>query len=146
MYRDWAGEHLVAQVQVSSKIDFNPLRTAEAELCDQLTRFVQVNRAAKKRVAVWGASFQALSVLALCRVEGITYVIDSASYKHNHFTPVSHIPIVAPDVLGDASIDTVIVIAPRHSNEIIKQLRTDCGFHGEIAVLDGLRITTLVGI
>lgn len=137
--RDWGGEHLVALVKKPSQTDFDSVRSAVDQLIDEFTQLVHASLAKGKRVAIWGASYHALTLLALSCIEGISYVIDSAPYKQGRFTPVSHIPIVAPGTLKSAPVELVIVMASRYSSEIMGQLRTDLQFSGAIALLEGNR-------
>ena len=47
-------------------------------------------------VAVWGASHQALTLLALARATNVAYVVDSAPFKQGRLTPATHLRVVAP--------------------------------------------------
>lgn len=72
-----------------------------------------------KRVAVWGAGHQALANLSLLDMAGdIEYVVDSADFKQNRYTPATHIPIVAPDKLLDGEVQVVIIMAAGYSQEV----------------------------
>ena len=75
----------------------------------------------------------------------VAYIIDSAPYKQNHFTPVSHLPIVSPQTLHNDPVDVVIINAPRYENEIIEQIQRDQAFKGTVAVLKGDGVTLLSG-
>lgn len=77
------------------------------------------------KIAVWGAGHQALANLAVLDMkQDISYVIDSAPFKQNKFTPATHIPIVAPDVLCQGEIKTVIIMAGGYSDEIAQIIDT----------------------
>ncbi len=70
-------------------------------------------------VAGWGAGHQALANLSLLDIGSkIIYIIDSAPFKQNKFTPATHIPVVAPEVLEKGEITAVIIMAAGYSDEI----------------------------
>jgi len=140
MYRDWQGEHIVALVKKRITYDFRPMQQAIVTLGEAFNSFVQANTSTGKRIAIWGASCQSLMLLATSHVRDVSYVIDSALYKQGRFTPVSHLPIVAPDTLQRDPVDIIIVIAPRYAHEIIAQARREFRFEGTIAVLKGTNI------
>ena len=76
-------------------------------------------------IAIWGAGHQALAVMSLAKLGGkIKYVLDSAPFKQNKFTPATHIPIVSPQKIEeDLSIQAVIVMGASYSDEIVKNLK-----------------------
>jgi 2-polyprenyl-3-methyl-5-hydroxy-6-metoxy-1,4-benzoquinol methylase len=77
-------------------------------------------------VAVWGAGHQALAILALTNIsKKIRYVIDSATFKQGKLTPVTHLPIVAPEVIKNDGVDAIIVMAASYSDEVAKIIQED---------------------
>ncbi|MDT5156639.1 MAG: hypothetical protein QOH51_996 [Acidobacteriota bacterium] len=141
--RDWGGEHLVAQVRRRENADFGALRRHAEQLPEEFERFVNAHSGEDKRVALWGASHHAITLLAMVRTKGIEYVVDSALYKQGRFTPVSHLPIVGPEHLRSHPVDVVIVVAPRYNDEIVAQLQSELKFGGTIALLRGSSIEVL---
>jgi 2-polyprenyl-3-methyl-5-hydroxy-6-metoxy-1,4-benzoquinol methylase len=76
-----------------------------------------------KKVAIWGAGHQSLAVIALADLaDKISYVVDSATFKQNKFTPATHIPIVAPETLLSDPVDAVIIMAASYSDEVARNL------------------------
>ena len=67
----------------------------------------------------------------------VRYVVDSAPFKQNHYTPGTHIPIVSPEVLFSDSIGTVLVIAGSYTNEVCQIIRSQSERAINIAVLEG---------
>jgi hypothetical protein len=57
----------------------------------------------------------------------IQYVVDSAPFKQNKFTPASHIPIVAPSHLNTHPVGSIIVMAASYSDEVAQNIRRDWG-------------------
>ncbi|HEV2863467.1 MAG TPA: methyltransferase domain-containing protein [Pyrinomonadaceae bacterium] len=141
--RDWNGEHLVARVRRREGVDFAELRGHVEVLPREFERFVARYEAEGQRLALWGASHHAITLLAMVETRGIEYVVDSAAYKQGRLTPVSHLPIVAPDQLRSHPVDAVLVFAPRYNDEIVAQLRDELEFKGTVALLRGSRIEVL---
>jgi 2-polyprenyl-3-methyl-5-hydroxy-6-metoxy-1,4-benzoquinol methylase len=105
---------------------------------DAVTRALQamLNRYPEKAVAVWGAGHQALAVIAIAGIGGrIKYVVDSAPFKQNRFTPATHVPIVPPDTLDTDPVNAVIVMAASYSDEVARIIRSKHGQELEVAIL-----------
>ena len=85
---------------------------------------IYLSRFQNKKVAIWGASHQALSIISLFNLsERIAYIIDSATFKQNKFTPATHIPIVPPDKLYSEPVDAIIVMAAGYADEVANIIR-----------------------
>ena len=76
-----------------------------------------------------------LDALAEAGAEGIRYVVDSDAHKQGRLTPVTHLPVVAPERLRSEPVDVLILTALAYRDEIVAQLRGPIGFRGTIAVL-----------
>lgn len=133
-YRDWNGEHNVVIVKKLKKYDFEIIEKAKTETINNLTSVL--NKYSDKKVAIWGASMHSLTLLSQFHTEKIAYVIDSAKYKQDRFTPVSHYSIFSPTILSIQPVDCIIIIAPRFVNEIVTDLTSKIDFDGVVAVLD----------
>jgi len=68
-------------------------------------------------------------------------VVDSAPFKQGKYTPATHLPIVAPDVLDADPVDAVIVIAASYSDEVARIVRQKYPRVRHIAIVreDGLQ-------
>ena len=64
------------------------------------------------KVAFWGAGHRSLTLISQINYSGISFVVDSASFKQNRYTPVSRLPIVSPNYLMNSDIDTLILSLP----------------------------------
>jgi SAM-dependent methyltransferase len=133
--RNRDAENLTAIVRKRAPVDFGPLVAHKDELLAKLTAFLGEHRAAGRRVAIWGASIQTLTLAAVLPLEGVAYVIDSAPYKQGQVTQVSHLPIVGPEALKRDPVDVIIVNAPRYADEILRQIRETERFKGIVASL-----------
>lgn len=89
------------------------------------------------RVAVWGASHEALTLLSMVNSLPVC-ILDSAPFKQNRFEPSRGLPILPPADLAAQRIDTVIVLAAIYSAEIVETLVGRMGFSGNVLrVVDG---------
>ena len=86
-------------------------------------------------VAVWGASHQALTLLALAGAADVSYVIDSAPFKQGRLTPATHLSVVAPTHLAVDPPAAVLVMAAGYSDEVARSLRTEHGYERTVGVL-----------
>lgn len=88
-----------------------------------------------QKVALWGAGHQALSYISLLELQNkVRYIVDSASFKQNKYTPVTHIPIVSPEKLLEDPVDAVIVIVGGYSDEVVNTIK-DFGINITVGVL-----------
>jgi 2-polyprenyl-3-methyl-5-hydroxy-6-metoxy-1,4-benzoquinol methylase len=95
-----------------------------------------IRRFKNKKVAIWGAGHQALTVISLINLSSrIKYVVDSAPFKQDKFTPATHIPIVSPDALNQDPVDAVIVMAASYSDEVARIIRQKFGRIMNISIL-----------
>lgn len=91
-------------------------------LCRQLRHFADQH--AETGLAVWGAGHQALSTLALSGLApNVRYVVDSAVFKQNRYTPATHLPIRPPSHLRHDPVGAVIVMAAGYSDEVVSILK-----------------------
>jgi SAM-dependent methyltransferase len=128
----WEDDDIVAAVRVRPAPDLRAVMRVAAEQIRELSAFFAVTG---RKVAVWGASHQALTLLALAGAAGVAYVVDSAPFKQGRYTPVTHLPIVAPARLEAEPVDAVLVMAAGYSDEVVRTLREMPSYRGAIAVL-----------
>jgi len=77
-----------------------------------------------KKICVWGAGHQALTVLGTTSIyKDISFIIDSADFKQKKYAPGIGIYVIRPKEILKNKIDGIIVIGGGYSNEIIKILR-----------------------
>ena len=72
---------------------------------------------------VWGASHQAFTLLST--IDSLAFVdkiIDSAAFKWDKYSPVSHKKIVSPEILDMETPDCIIIMAPGYSDEIYQTI------------------------
>jgi len=83
-----------------------------------------IDKYGNKNVAIWGAGHQALALISMTEIsDKIKYVIDSAEFKQNKYTPASHIPIVSPEKLDSEPVQAIIIMAASYSDEVSRIIK-----------------------
>lgn len=130
----WYGYIISAVVRKRRACDVSAFDQSRHRLKADLDDYIQ--RHGSGGVAIWGAGHQALATISLLGLAGeIKYVVDSAPFKQNKYTPASHIPIVAPDRLKIDPVGAVIVMAASYSDEVAKIIRQQFGDTIHISIL-----------
>ena len=118
----WYDYIISAIVKKREKMDISHFYKYKAQLKNEIEQYIR--RFSDKKVAIWGAGHQALTIISLMSLaDKIKYVVDSAPFKQGKVTPATHIPIVSPDVLESDPVDAVIVMAASYSDEVARILR-----------------------
>jgi len=110
---------------------------------NHLAEWLANQKIAKQNVAVWGASHQALTILARCSSDEISCIFDSAHFKQNLYSPVSHLPVKKPTKEALAGIDCILIIASGYEQEIKSTLIEKLEFAGNIYYFKGNEIHAL---
>ncbi len=118
----WHDYSLSAVVRKRKKMDLSSFYDKQQDLKKEITHYI--SQFSDNSVAIWGAGHQALAIMSLMELKGkIKYVIDSAAFKQNKFTPGTHIPIVGPDVIKEDPVEAIIVMAASYSDEVVSIIR-----------------------
>jgi 2-polyprenyl-3-methyl-5-hydroxy-6-metoxy-1,4-benzoquinol methylase len=113
----WHNYIISAIVKKRKKLDISDFCNFKNKLIKQIEDFL--TKFKDKKVAVWGAGHQAFTILSLIKTrKNIEYIIDSATFKQQKFSPATHIPIVSPDTLNSKPADAIIIMAGSYSDEI----------------------------
>jgi SAM-dependent methyltransferase len=121
-------------VRKNRQLDMSDFHDYESKLKNAIDTFVNLFNGGK--IAIWGASHQAFTILALADLsEKIEFVVDSAAFKQGKYTPATHIPIVSPETLRSDPVDAVIVMAASYSDEVAMILRRDFDKRMHVAIL-----------
>jgi len=140
--RGMNGEYNVAFLRVAPGVDPLGLQQHTNRIVAELREFLAVEQRAGRRVAVWGSGGKGVSAMSISRAANVVYVIDTDPHKHGRYTPVTHFPIVPPEMLQSDPADTVLITALAYRDEILRQLLGPLGFQGRIVVL-GPQIETV---
>jgi SAM-dependent methyltransferase len=94
------------------------LKTSLRDLLIQLKR-------ERRRVAAYGAAAKGTTLLNYFQIgpEMLEFVADRSTYKHNRYTPGTHLPIFSPDKLMREKPDYVLLLSWNFANEILEQQR-----------------------
>ena len=115
----WHHYILSAVVQKRLFTSTEGFKKKHEQLRREVKEFLDEQKRKGNRVASWGAGHQALANLSLLDMGAdIEYVIDSADFKQNKFTPATHIPIVAPERLLSGEVQMVIIMVAGYSQEV----------------------------
>lgn len=115
----WYDYILSAIVRKRSSVKVEHLMDKHNQLKKEMKEYLTAQRQKGRRLAVWGAGHQALANLSLLAMEeDIVYVVDSAPFKQNRYTPATHIPIVEPERLKKGEVDIVMIMAAGYSMEV----------------------------
>lgn len=119
LYETWKGDDIVAIVKKRKNYNLKELFKDNNTIIQELKNFVDSKTKTGEKVAVWGASHQALTLISMAQVHNIEFIVDSAVFKQGKYAPVTHIPIVNPHNLYSNKIDHIIVMAAGYSNEVV---------------------------
>src|SRR3990167_1615476 len=118
----WHDYIISAIVKKRPRLNISHFSNHQKEIEQDIATYCQ--RFGGKKIAIWGAGHQALLLMSLLDCSPMfKYVIDSADYKQHKYTPVTHIPIVPPDVLETDPVEAVIIMAASYSFEISRILK-----------------------
>lgn len=120
----WNNYIISTVVRKKKIIDIVPLNNQKDMITCHLWEYINSIKGRGGTVAVWGAGHQSLAVLSITGIyTEIAYILDSAQFKQNKYTPTTHIKIVAPDVLMGGTITDVLIIAGSYSDEVANILK-----------------------
>jgi len=135
----WHDYSISAVVKKRKKTDLLSFHQSQQQLTKEIENYI--NSFPEDSVAIWGAGHQALTIMSLTGLEGkIKYVVDSALFKQNKFTPATHIPIVSPNEIKENPVEAVIVMAGSYSDEVVGIIQNQYSKKIEVCVLDGYKL------
>ena len=130
----WHKYIISAIVKKREKLNLSAFSEQQTKIKKEIEEYL--NRFQNKKVAIWGAGHQSLTIISLMSLaDKIKYVIDSAPFKQGKYTPATHIPIVSPDRLNSDPVDAVIIMAAGYSDEVARIIRQKYDNKINIAIL-----------
>lgn len=133
----WSDYILSMEVRKRPKLDLSGFSSSQEQLTQELNEFIK--QFPEKTVVVWGAGHQSLAILAMAQLTNkVAFVVDSAEFKQNKYTPASHLPIYPPNMLKNSSIEAAIIIAGGFSDEIAEIIRRDYAFISTVVKVSGV--------
>lgn len=120
----WHDYIISAIVRKKKKIDTGLFDEKKNVLMDRLDSFVKKYENSGGKMAIWGAGHQALLLMSQYQgMDKFEYVIDSAPFKQNKYTPVSHKLIISPKDIEKNNISAILVIGGSYSDEICRNIK-----------------------
>ena len=137
-------ETLTAIVRKRQSADFSAIEENMVAIRASLSRFCERCAREGKRIAMWGASHQAFSVLSVLGVDtGVAYILDSAPFKQGKFAPASHVPIVPPEHFFDDPVPCILIVSPDYAAEIARIAKERFGAGIETYTLRGTELVLI---
>ena len=128
----WHDYIISAIVKKRKNLDLTHFKHYQNKMTSELTKYINNF----KDVAIWGASHQGISVIALTQIQSkIKYVIDDAPFKQGKYTHATHIPIVSSEKLKTDPVDAIIVMAASYSDEVVKKIKLKFDKNIKISIL-----------
>ena len=89
----------------------------------ELTRMLRDLKRKGKKIAAYGASAKATTLMQYCNIgpDVIDYITDSAPSKIGKYTPGTHIPIVPEDTLKRQTPDYILITAWNYAQHIMEK-------------------------
>ena len=106
------------------KIDLKDNYREVETLITNFKKIIQDYKLKNKKIAVWGAGHRTLALLALSQIKDLEFIIDSAKFKQERYSPVMHTKIISPELLKESNVDLLIVMLPGiYPDEVIKSVK-----------------------
>ncbi len=130
----WHDYIISAIVKKRNKLSLNHFHEHKEKLKKEINEYIE--KYGKNNVAIWGAGHQALAVISMTEIGNkIKYVVDSADFKQNKYTPATHIPIVSPEIINSDSVKAIIIMAASYSDEVFRIIKEKYGEEINLAIL-----------
>ncbi len=121
----WYDYILSAVVRKRKRLHLQGFKERQRVKQQSVDHFFSEQAAAGRKVAVWGAGHQALADLSLLNMKDkVEFIVDSADFKQNLFTPATHLPIFEPKRIN-TGIRAVLIMAAGYSDEIANILKRE---------------------
>jgi len=92
-------------------------------LKEKLNNILNKYNSESSNIVIWGAGHRSLTLISQINYKNIDYIIDSAKFKQEKYTPVSRIKIVSPNILYSIENITLILNLPGiYGDEVINSL------------------------
>ena len=131
------GENIEVWVEKRMSINLVSQEKDLKELVNVLNKWLWEIKTQKKRLAFWGASHQALTLLGMVDFKGAVGIFDSAGFKQGRYAPVTRLPILEPSQETLNEVDVILIIASGYHFEINENLRKRYKFKKEVYAMHG---------
>ena len=128
--------YITATIRKRKPTDVSRIEYDAENISKKVKEFVNNKLDQGKTLAVWCAGHFAFTVLSVTGLgKYISYIIDNAKFKQNHFSPASHVPIYGPEHFKKAPVDIILILGPLYLEELVREIREKCSEEVEIFAL-----------
>lgn len=91
----------------------------------ELVSLLKDLKSKNKKIIAYGAPAKGNTLLSYFQINTkiLDYIIDDSPYKHNLYTPGTHIPIYGPDKLKTEKPDYIFMLAWNFADDLMKRLK-----------------------
>ena len=127
-YKKNNGNDLVLVAKKKKLLDLSNHKKNVELIIDSVKKIVLKADKAGLKIGVWGAGHRALALMVMARIEKISFVVDSASFKQGKFTPILHKKIISPEEFLTINCDLLIIMLPGNYSGQVKKflLENNC--------------------
>lgn len=92
---------------------------------ENLIKLLKDLKRKKKKIVAFGAPAKGNTLLTYFNIDTkiLDYIVDDSSYKHNLYTPGTHIPIYSPEKLEIDKPDYIFMLAWNFADDLMKRLK-----------------------
>ncbi len=123
------GNDLVVVAKKAPRLNLSAQSSNMQGVVESFRSLLRSAKESGKKVVSWGAGHRALALLALADARTIEYVVDSAPFKQNLLTPITHIPIKSPDYLIKHGCDVLLLMLPGNFAKQVQDYLNDAGIN-----------------
>lgn len=123
VWHDYCLSAVVRKRNLNTMSEFSNI---QKKIINEINEYIDSFKDKDCKVAVWGAGHQSLAVISMSNIsDKIEFVIDSADFKQNRYTPGSHCIVVSPKALNNTNIDAILVMAASYSDEVSRIIKAE---------------------
>lgn len=92
---------------------------------ENLIKILKDLKGKNKKIVAFGAPAKGNTLLTYFNIDTkiLDYIVDDSSYKHNLYTPGTHIPIYGPEKLETDKPDYIFMLAWNFADDLMKRLK-----------------------
>lgn len=142
-----ADVYIYAYVRKRQKYDLDDVWADVTSLTNEVSAYVQKEKAQGRKIAVWCAGHFAFTVLSMIDSHNaIDYIIDNAEFKKDRYSPATHIPIKGPEYFIEHPVDTIMILGPMYVEEIVKEIHMKCSADVDVTTVDKTGLHFGIGV
>jgi novobiocin biosynthesis protein NovU/D-mycarose 3-C-methyltransferase len=89
---------------------------------DHLADLVDLEIAAGRQVAGYGASAKATTIVNYCDIGGaLEYIVDTTPYKQGRYLPGTNVQIISPEDAAQRPVDTMVLLTANYLGHVLRR-------------------------